>query len=125
MARLFFMAFDSAGQMNLVKKLRASGHRLAIAQPRYPEFYELLKQQSPAPEAIIVDCSHLASHARESSNYIRGLKTYKETPLILYNVRKEDELRTRERVPNAIILPNDQVEKQLAALGFLPTPPPS
>lgn len=124
MARLFFMAFDSAGQTSLVKKLRAAGHKLAIAQPRYPEFYELLKQQAPPPEAIIVDCSHLASHARESSNYIRSLKSFKDTPLILYNVKKEDEARTRERVPNAFLLPNDKVEAQLAEIGLAPTAAP-
>lgn len=123
MARIFFMAFDAAGQTTLAKKLRAAGHKLAIAQPRYPEFYELLKQQAPPPEAILVDCSHLASHARESSNYIRSLKLYKQTPLILFNVRREDEAKTRDRVADAILIPDDRVEAQLASLGLAPTAP--
>jgi hypothetical protein len=117
MARIFFMAFEAAGQTPLVKKLRAV-HRLAQTEPRYPAFYDLLKQQAPTPDAIVVDCSHKAHHALESCNYIRSLKAYKTTPIVLYNVRKEDEAKARERVPNALVLSDDKVEKQLAALGI-------
>lgn len=123
MARIFFMAFDSAGQTPLIKKLRGAGHKLAITEPKYPAFYELLKQQAPPPDVFVVDCSKQSSHARESSNYVRGMKAYKETPFILYNVKKEDEARTREKVPNATMLFNDAVEKQLEAMGLAPAKP--
>lgn len=120
MARIFFMAFDSADQTPLIKKLRYSGHKVALTEPRYPGFYELLKQQSPAPDVFIVDCSKLPSHARESSNYVRSLRAYKETPFILYNVKKEDEAKAREKVPNAVILFDDRVERQLESMGHGP-----
>lgn len=121
MARIFFMAFDSAGQTPLIKKLRAAGHKLAITEPTYPSFYDLLKQQVPPPELIVVDCSKSASHARESCNYIRSLKAFKETPLVLYNVKKDDEPKVREKIPNPIILFDDQVEKRLESMGYVPT----
>lgn len=120
MARIFFMAFDSAGQTPLIKKLRNAGHKVAITEPKYPAFYDLLKQQNPPPEVFVVDCSKQASHARESCNYVRSLKTYKETPILLYNVRKEDEARTREKVTNPVILFDDRVEKQLESMGYVP-----
>jgi hypothetical protein len=123
-ARVFFMAFDAAGQTTLVKKLRAAGHRLAVTEPRYPQFYELLKQQAPPPEVFVVDCSTMPSHARESSNYVRGLKAYKEIPFVLYNVKKEDEEKTKAKVPGATILLNDKVEPQLAAMGLASSPSP-
>lgn len=118
MARIFFMAFEAAGQTPLVKKLRGAGHRLAITEPKYPAFYELLKQQQPPPELFIVDASKFSSHARESSNYVRSLKSFKETPFILYNVKKEDEAKTKERVPGAVVLFNDAVERAVSELGF-------
>lgn len=121
MARIFFMAFDSAGQTPLIKKLRNAGHKVAITEPKYPAFYDLLKQQNPPPEAFVVDCSKQASHARESCNYVRSLKTYKETPIVLYNVKKEDEAKTREKVANPVILLDDRVEKQLETMGYTPT----
>lgn len=121
MARIFFMAFDSAGQTPLIKKLRGAGHKLAITEPKYPAFYDLLKQQAPPPEIILVDCSKSASHARESCNYIRSLKSYKETPLVLYNVKKEDESKVREKVSNPIMLFDDKVERQLESMGYVPT----
>lgn len=121
MARIFFMAFEKAGQTPLVKKLRGAGHKLAITEPKYPAFYDLLKQQTPPPELFVVDCSTLASHARETCNYVRSLKSYKETPIVLYNVKKEDEPKSREKVPNAFVLFDDKVEKQLESLGFVPT----
>jgi hypothetical protein len=121
MARIFFMAFDKAGQTPLIKKLRAAGHRVAITEPKYPAFHELLKQQSPPPEVFVVDCSIQPSHARESSNYIRGLKAHKATPFVLYNVRKEDEAQTLAKVPGATVIFNDQVE--LALASFAPPSP--
>lgn len=118
MARIFFLAFDAAGQSTLMKKLRNAGHRLAISEPRYPAYLELVKQQVPPPEVFVVDCSYLPSHAREASGYLKGLKAFKDTPFILYNVRKEDEAKTNEKVPNVRIAAATQVEKELAALGF-------
>lgn len=120
MARIFFMAFDRANQTALAKKLRAAGHRLSQAEPRYPEFYELLKQQQPPPEVFVVDCSMMPSHARESCNYLKSLKTYRDLPFLLYNVKKEDEVKAREKVPGAVILFNDAVDGELHRLGFGP-----
>lgn len=118
MARIFFMAFDDAGQYPLIKQFRNAGHKLVVAQPKYPEFADLLRQQVKAPELFVVDCSKLPSHARESANYIRGLKTYKTTPFILYNVKPEDEAKAREKVPGAVILRNDDLAPAVeAALG--------
>ena len=124
MARIFFMAFESAGQTPLIKKLRGAGHKLAITEPKYPAFYDLLKQQAPGPDLFIVDCSKQPSHARESCNYVRSLKSYKETPIVLYNVKKEDETKSREKVPNAILLFDDRVEKQLETMGVTPAKSP-
>ncbi len=121
MARIFIMAFDSAGQTPLIKKLRNAGHKVAITEPKYPAFHDLLKQQNPGPEVFVVDCSKQASHARESCSYVRSLKAYKETPMVLYNVKKEDEARTREKVTNPVILFDDRVEKQLESMGYVPT----
>ena len=123
MARIFFMAFDEAGQSTLQKRLRASGHKLAITPPRWPAFFELLKQQDPVPDVFLVDCSRLASHAREACNYLKGLKAYKDRPFVLYNVKKEDQAKTLEKVPDAILVFSDAVEKQLAAMGLAPPPP--
>lgn len=118
------MAFDRAGQTPLVKKLRHAGHKVAVAEPKYPDFYNLVKQQSPPPEVFVVDCSLQASHARESSNYLRSLQAHKQTPFLLYNVKKDDEAKTLEKVPGARIVSNDQVEQALQALGFA-APAPS
>lgn len=127
MARIFFMAFEKAGQTALVKKLRNSGHKLAITEPHYPEFYHLVKQQSPTPDVFVIDCSTQASHARESCNYLKTLKAYRDVPFLLYNVKKDDEAATLAKVPGAQIIPNDQVEKALVSMGFrapiAPSPP--
>lgn len=107
MARIFFMAFEAAGQYPLVKRLRNLGHKIILTEPRYPAFYDLLKQQVPAPELFVCDASIQPSHARECGNYIRSLKSHKQTPFILYNVRAADEATTKERVPNAVIVNGD------------------
>lgn len=117
------MAFEAAGQTPLIKKLR-SVHRLAQTEPRYPAFHDLLKQQVPPPDVFVVDCSQKASHAFESCNYVRSLKAYKATPIVLYNVRKEDDARARERVPGAIVLNDDKVERQIEQLGLGPNAAP-
>lgn len=114
------MAFEAAGQSPLVKRLRAAGHKVAQSEPKYPAFYDLLKQQAPPPDVFLVDCSHKPSHAFESCNYVRSLKAHKTTPILLYNVRKEDEARARERVPGATLLANDKVEPNLGAVGGAP-----
>lgn len=116
MARIFFMAFDSAGQTPLIKKLRAAGHKVAVTEPKYPAFHELLKQQQPPPELFVVDCSKLASHARESSNFIRSLRAHRETSFLLYNVKPEDEAKTRERVPGAVLAFDDRLDEPLRRL---------
>ena len=104
MARIFFMAFESAGQYPLVKQLRNLGHKIILTEPRYPAFYELLKQQVPPPDLFMCDASVQPSHARECGNYIRALKNHKQTPFIVYNVRPEDEARTLERIPGATLV---------------------
>ncbi len=115
------MAFDSAGLYPLIKKLRNGGHKVAVAEPRYPDFYNLLKQQLQPPEVFLCDHSTLPSHARESSNYIRGLKAYRETPFILFNVKPDDEAKAKEKVAGATILNDDAVEAALRKV--LPGPP--
>lgn len=115
MARIFFLAFESAGQLPLVKRLRAAGHRLVVAEPRYPEFYALLKQQAQPPELFVCDCSRLPSHARETANYIRGLKPHRDTPFILYNVKPEDEAKALEKVPRARLVSDDDLVPVIAA----------
>lgn len=117
MARVFFMAFESAGQGTLIKRLRNAGHKLIVAEPRYPDFYALLKQQTNPPELFVADCGKLPSHARESCHYIRSLKTYRNAKFVLYNVKSEDEGKSTEKVPGAVLVSGDDptaaIEKAL------------
>lgn len=113
MARIFFMAFEAAGQYPLIKKLRNLGHKVAVTQPRHPEFYNHLKQQLQPPEIFVCDQSRTPSHARESCNFIRGLKQFKDTPFILYNVKPEDEAQAKEKVSGAILLSDDDVVRAI------------
>jgi CheY-like chemotaxis protein len=117
MTRIFFLAFDSAGQTPLIKKLRNAGHKVVVAQPRYPEFQEMLKQQQPPPEVVLADCSTTPSHTRETCNYIQASKAFQAIPIVMFNVKKEDEARTRERVPKAILLFNDKVDPELSKIA--------
>lgn len=109
MARVFLMVFESTGPSTLIKKIRNAGHKVAVAEPRYPAFYALLKQQSTPPEIFVVDCSRLPSHARESCNYIQTLQAYRDARFLLYNVKPEDEAKTLQRVRGARLLRDDDV----------------
>jgi hypothetical protein len=64
----------------------------------------------------VLDCSKQPSHARESANYIRGMKAHKTTPFIAYNVRAEDEATTKQRIPGAIVVSGDDPQPTLDAL---------
>jgi response regulator RpfG family c-di-GMP phosphodiesterase len=124
MARIFFLAFNSADPMPLIKKLRNLGHKLIVAEPRYPEFDQILKQQAQPPEIVVCDMSKLASHARETCNYLRGLRSLREAPFLLYNVKPEDEAKTLDRVPGAALLKDDDVVPAIeAALSRRPGAP--
>ena len=124
MARIFFMAFEAAGQYILIKKLRNMGHKLIVTEPRYPGFYDLLKQQVQPPEVVVCDASRLPSQAREACNYIRSLKAYRETPILLYNVRPEDGAKSLEQVPGALLINDDGVEATLEKVLRQATPKP-
>lgn len=121
-ARIFYLAFDGGDQTPLVKKLRAEGHRVAWAAPKYPDFDHLLKQQAPPPELFLADASKQASHVRESLNYIRSLKAHKATPIVVYNVRSEDRARTLERVPGAVVVEGPTVLPELERVLGAPRP---
>lgn len=113
MARVFFLAFDEAGHYPLVKRLRNAGHKMIVAQPKYPEFVDLLRQQPHPPEVFVADLGMRPSHVREALGYLRGLKAHKETPFLLFRVKPEDEAKNREKVPGAIQIPSDDVEVAL------------
>lgn len=102
--RVFFMAFDDAGQTHVVKQLQRLGHKVIQSEPRYPDFYRLLKQQSQPPDVIVADCSKRSSHVRESGNYIRGVRVYESIPFIAYNVPQEASQSTRERIPGVVVV---------------------
>lgn len=123
MARLFLMMSESAAPGTLIKQLRAAGHRLIVAEPRYPDFFNLLRQQTEAPELFVVDCSRLANHARESANYVRGLRAHQSTPFILFNVRLEDEGKCREKVPGAVLVRDGNVLPAVEAVLRNPARP--
>jgi len=101
MARVFFLAFNDADPVPLIKAMRAAGHKLVVAQPKHPEFTDLLRQQLQPPEVFVADLGKRPSHALEALAYIRGLKAHASTPFLLYNVRPEDEARAAQKVPGA------------------------
>lgn len=119
MARIFFLAFNRADPVPLIKKLRTLGHKLIVAEPKYPEFDQVLKQQAQPPEVVVCDLSTQPSHVRETCNYLRGLRSLKEVPFLLYNAKPEDDEKTKARVPGAILLRDDSV---VAALNRLAKP---
>jgi hypothetical protein len=119
MARLFVLAFNESEAYVLVKKLRNFGHKVAVAEPKAPEFVTLLKQQVQPIETFVGDCSRQPSHVREAGNYIRSLKAYRDTPFLLYHVKPEDDARTLERVPGARLLRTEA--ELLKALPGAPT----
>jgi len=121
MARIFFLAFNSADPTPLIKKLRNLGHRLIVAEPRYPEFDQILRQQAQPPDVVVCDASKFPSQARETCNYLRGLKATRAVPFILYNVKPEDEEKTRARVAGAVLLRDDDILPAIdAALAARP-----
>lgn len=109
MARVFLMAFDTPELGVLIKQLRNAGHRLVVIEPKYPRFYELLKQQTQPPELFLADCQRLPSHARESCNFIQSLKAYRGAKFLLFNVKAEDEAKVQQKVPGAMTLLGEEL----------------
>lgn len=109
MARLFLLVFENTNPTPLIKKLRAAGHQLVVSEPRWPGFGALLKQQTRPLDLFLADCSKLPSHARESCNYIQSLKSFKDHPFVLYNVKPEDDGKTLEKVRGARLVRGDDV----------------
>lgn len=109
MARVFFMAFNDADQVPLIKALRAAGHKLVVAQPKAPEFTDLLRQQLQPPEIVVADMSKRPSQALEAIAYVRGLRAQQTTPFLLYNVKPEDQGRAGQRIAGARLLADGEV----------------
>jgi CheY-like chemotaxis protein len=70
-------------------------------------------RSAPAPDAIIIDLTRLASHGREVGVALRNYKTLRATPIVFVDGDEVKVEKTRERVPDAYFCLRGQLLRTL------------
>lgn len=83
-------------------------------------------RKGPAPDAIVIDLTRLASHGREVAVALRNYKALRTTPIVFVDGEAEKVEKTRERVPGAYFCRRTQLSRTLKkALTAGPMSPPA
>lgn len=99
---VLYLQFEAPDRNARVQKLGKSGAHIVVAEPRWPQFFELAKKEKPY--AIALDMSTAPSHCLETADYIAKAKETREIPLYLLRVPADRLEATKKRLPNAPIV---------------------
>jgi len=81
-------------------------------EPRWPSFFDAVRRTQP--DAIVIACSKIPSHAREAARYLGDGFNTRNIPVILVDVREHDIEKTERTVRRAKIVERDRLS---AAIG--------
>ncbi len=99
---VLYLQFEASDRNARVQKLGKSGAHIVVAEPRWPQFFELAKKEKPY--AIAIDMSTAPSHCLETADYIAKAKETRDIPLYLLRVPEDRLEATKKRLPNAPIV---------------------
>ena len=99
---VLYLQFEAPDRNSRVQKLGKSGAHILVAEPRWPQFFEMAKKEKPY--AIAIDMSSAPSHCLETADYIAKAKETRDIPLYLLRVPADRLEATKKRLPNAPIV---------------------
>ncbi|MDQ2816996.1 MAG: hypothetical protein M3T49_02130 [Candidatus Eremiobacteraeota bacterium] len=103
MAKLLLLQFDTdpqcAARRDVLSKIDV---QLAEDEPRWPSFFRTVTRIRP--DVIVVACSRIPSHGREAARYLSEGFNTRDIPLIIVGVAEHDLEKTRDYVPRATIV---------------------
>lgn len=113
--KLLLLQFNNApGGAERAQRLAARGFEVIVDEPRWPGFFDKVK--TLALEVIVVDCSRLPSHGRETAEYLGRSKVTRHVPLFLINVAEADMAKTAAKVPTGTIVAEAELPQRLRAI---------
>ena len=113
MATIVLLAFKDGDREGLIKPLEAAGHRVAVTEPKDPDFRLVLRGVAKL-DVIVVDLSKKADHGRECAGWICMQRRYRAIPLLLTGVPDGDEGLTRAKVPCGRRVSAPHIDKAVA-----------
>ncbi len=81
---------------------------VAEAEPRWPVFFGAVNARRP--DAIVIACSRLPSHAFECARYLGDGFNTRDIPVLLVDVLDKDLMRARSSANRARMVARDEVE---------------
>jgi hypothetical protein len=115
MANVLLLQFDTddncAERRVLVED---SGAKLIEDEPRWPTFFESLR--NARPDAVVISCGKLPSHGREAARYINDGFNSRNIPVIITDVAAGDLAKTKAAAPKSTIVERSGLTKALKAV---------
>ena len=108
---VLYLQFEASDRAGRAAKLGKSGAHIVVAEPRWPQFFELAKKEKPY--AIAIDMSQAPAHCLETADYISKAKETRETPLFLLRVPEERLEAVKKRLPHAPIVTEQELAHTL------------
>ena len=79
--------------------LRASGHRVTVVAPRWPECQETLLASKAA--LVVVDGASAPSHGRAAARWMATQAPFRTVPFLFLDVADKDVARVKKELPRA------------------------
>ena len=108
---VLYLHFESPERDARVQRLQRSGIHVLVAEPRWPNFFELAKKEKPY--AIAIDFTHAPSHALETADYLAKAKETRDATLYLLHVPPDRLDIVKKRLPQAPIVTEMELSERL------------
>ena len=108
MPKVLLLQFDTdPDRLARREILEKTGFTLAVAEPRWPTFFDAVNREQP--ELIVIAANILPSHALEAARYLGDGFNTRNIPVLLVDVNPKDEMRARSSAPRARIVAREEL----------------
>jgi CheY-like chemotaxis protein len=112
MARVRVIHWNAGEAAPLLELCRGAGYEVDYDHGGGPAIVKAARK-APAPDAVVIDLTRLASHGREVGVALRNYKALRSTPIVFVDGEEEKVEKTRERVPGAFFCTRAQLRRTL------------
>jgi len=108
MPKVLLLQFDTDPDCQARREiLEKTGFTLAVAEPRWPTFFDAVNREQP--DLIVIAANILPSHALEAARYLGDGFNTRNIPVLLVDVNPKDEMRARSSAPRARIVAREEL----------------
>jgi CheY-like chemotaxis protein len=113
--RIFLIHWKTTETQGYAEQLRLTGWRVESESEDGARACQRIKES--LPDIIVIFLSRLPSHGRETAHALRSMRSTRAVPIVFVDGKEDAIEKTRQKVPDAIYTPLENLHSLLLGLS--------